>query len=89
MTLMGLEQAQRMAIRVTSAGARRSFEDIVGRSASLTEALDMARRAARVNANILITGESGTGKEVLAQAIHTSSPRGNEPFIGINCAALP
>ncbi len=89
MTLMGLEQAQRMAIRVTSAGARRSFEDIVGHSPSLMEALDMARRASRVNANVLITGESGTGKEVLAQAIHTASPRGNEPFIGINCAALP
>ncbi|MCA9626505.1 MAG: sigma 54-interacting transcriptional regulator, partial [Myxococcales bacterium] len=89
MTLMGLEQAQRMALRVTSAGARRSFEDIIGGAAGLVEALDMARRASRVSANILITGESGTGKEVLAQAIHTASPRGNEPFIGINCAALP
>jgi transcriptional regulator with PAS, ATPase and Fis domain len=49
----------------------------------------MAKRAAGIDATVLITGESGTGKEVIAQAIHTAGPRGSGPFVGINCAALP
>ncbi|VFS53043.1 Quorum-sensing regulator protein F [Budvicia aquatica] len=44
---------------------------------------------AQSDVSVLINGLSGTGKEVLANAIHHASPRGNKPFIAINCGALP
>ncbi|HEX2190781.1 MAG TPA: sigma-54 dependent transcriptional regulator [Longimicrobiaceae bacterium] len=66
------------------------FSRIAGRSPELQAALD---RAARVipsaSATVLVTGETGTGKELLAQAIHYNGPRAAQPFVEINCAALP
>jgi DNA-binding NtrC family response regulator len=69
--------------------ARYRFEDIVAVSPSMCELVSLARQAAAVDANVLLVGESGTGKEVLAQAIHSASGRAGEPFVGVNCAALP
>lgn len=53
------------------------------------EVMEVARRVANSDATLLITGESGTGKEVLAQYIHQQSNRSKEPFVAINCAAIP
>jgi two-component system response regulator HydG len=63
-------------------------ESIIGKSPSMVALLDTVELAAPSNANILITGESGTGKELVAGAIHHNSPRRNEPFVRINCAAI-
>lgn len=51
--------------------------------------LDVAKKAAKTNATVLITGETGTGKEVLAKYIHQNSKLSNGPFVAVNCAALP
>ncbi len=88
-TLVELDRAQRMAVKITQGKPRYSFSDILGRAPAMRDVLRMAHQIADVDASVLITGESGTGKEVLAQAIHTGGARAGEPFVGINCAALP
>jgi transcriptional regulator with PAS, ATPase and Fis domain len=88
-TLVELDRAQKMAQRLSATRARYGFHDIQGKSPALEAAVAIARRAAPIDANVLITGESGTGKEVIAQAIHTAGPRAAEPFVGINVAAMP
>ncbi len=68
--------------------ARYSFEDIVGNSPRIQEAIAMAKKMALCEADILITGESGTGKEMFAQAIHSASSRAELPFVAVNCSTL-
>ncbi len=63
--------------------------DIVGHAPALRIALDMAARAANGDVDVLIVGETGTGKELLARAVHENSARGLEPFVVVDCAALP
>ncbi len=65
------------------------FENIVGRSAALHRSLELVRKAARSDANVLVLGESGTGKELIARAIHANSPRAKYPFVPVDCASLP
>jgi len=65
------------------------FENILGRSDVLLEALDTAERAAHSNSTVLIRGETGTGKELLARAIHFNSSRRDNPLVTINCGAIP
>jgi len=65
------------------------FENIVGRSPALQQVLELVRKAARSDANILILGESGTGKELIARAVHANSSRAAQPFIPVDCASLP
>src|SRR5262245_35783894 len=73
-------------------GERQSsgFQAILGDSPTLRQTLDQARRvAAHRDLTVLIGGETGTGKELLARALHYASPRAGEPFVEVNCAAIP
>lgn len=65
------------------------FDEIIGNNPILIEQLTMAKRAAKVDSTVLILGESGTGKELVANVIHKHSKREKEPFIVVNCGAIP
>ncbi|MFQ5416754.1 MAG: sigma-54-dependent transcriptional regulator [Myxococcota bacterium] len=67
---------------------RYSLDSLVAESDSLREVFDLARRAARSAATVLISGESGTGKELVARAVHYYSDRVGGPFVAVNCKAL-
>ncbi len=66
-----------------------NFENIIGASTVLQQLLDKVEKVAVRDTSVLITGESGTGKELIAQAVHYNSPRKEQPFIAINCGAIP
>jgi len=67
---------------------RGSIKNIVGTSSKMDAIFQMIETVAEVQSTVLITGESGTGKELVARAIHDQSPRGERPFISINCGAF-
>jgi DNA-binding NtrC family response regulator len=62
--------------------------DLLGRSPAMTRLRQLVERVAPTDATVLITGENGTGKEMIARELYRHSPRRNEPYIKINCAAL-
>ncbi len=66
-----------------------SFSEIVGKSDSLQEIFTLVQKVAGTNASVLIQGESGTGKELIARSIHFNSGRAEQPFLAVNCGALP
>jgi two-component system response regulator PilR (NtrC family) len=66
-----------------------SLENIIGQGPAMKELFSIISKTAESNANVLITGESGTGKELVAKAIHSLSPRKDQHFVAINCAAIP
>jgi two-component system nitrogen regulation response regulator NtrX len=63
--------------------------EIVGRSYGIRLVIDKIDRVAKTPARVLVTGENGTGKELVARAIHSQSTRAEEPFVEVNCAAIP
>jgi len=68
---------------------RYTFSNFIGTSERAMEFKRQARRAAQSDATVLLLGETGTGKEVIAQAIHSASPRAHGPFIVVSAAAIP
>ncbi|MBU1053687.1 MAG: sigma-54 dependent transcriptional regulator [Proteobacteria bacterium] len=66
-----------------------SGDEIIGKDAGLKQIFGMVCQVAPVNIPVLLLGETGVGKEVIANAIHYSSPRKNQPFIKVNCGAIP
>ncbi|WP_075185665.1 nif-specific transcriptional activator NifA [Teredinibacter haidensis] len=72
------------------ARAQFGFENmVIGHTSSMRQVFDQTRRVAKWDSTVLVLGESGTGKELIASAIHYNSPRAKQPFIRLNCAALP
>ena len=67
----------------------RGFANFVGRSRRMLEVFETIRKVADSPSNVVITGETGTGKELVAQAIHHESPRRDQPFVSVNCGAIP
>lgn len=82
--LLSENRALRSEIKVL-----RSDREIVGRSPALQHVLDTVKQVAPTSATVLVQGASGTGKELIARAIHNLSPRESQPFVAVNCAALP
>src|SRR5580698_8635332 len=65
------------------------FSDLIGSSTRFRAVLEQIKLVAPVDSAVLVRGETGTGKEAIAQAIHETSPRRNNNFVAINCAAIP
>ena len=68
---------------------READRTIIGRSAAIHRVLEEVRTVAGVDTTVLLLGETGTGKELVARAIHEASRRSRQPFIAVNCAAMP
>src|SRR5262249_50102897 len=75
-------------VAILSEAVSERYRQVVGQSATMQHALDMAKKVASSNATVLLLGESGTGKELFARAIHDWSDRRTKPFLAINCVAL-
>lgn len=70
-------------------GDRYRFGAIIGKSQAMQKVYELILRAAATHANVILYGESGTGKELVAKAIHEMSDRAKQPFVPVNCAAIP
>ncbi|MFI5304267.1 MAG: sigma-54-dependent transcriptional regulator [Nitrospiria bacterium] len=66
-----------------------NFPKIIGKSPKLMEMLEIVKKVSQNKTTVLLGGESGTGKELIARALHILSPRKGNPFIALNCAAIP
>lgn len=84
-----LEQKYRSKVEAKGMTAKTHFHDIVYQTQRMDEVVNKAKRFAKTDSTILLLGETGTGKELFAQSIHNTSYRKNEPFVAINCGALP
>jgi formate hydrogenlyase transcriptional activator len=81
-------QAEKMYLE-SEIRAELSLDDIVGDSAALRKVLDQVAVVAPTRSTVLLHGETGTGKELIARAIHNASPRQEQTFVKLNCAAIP
>jgi two-component system response regulator AtoC len=81
-----LEENRRLHAVVSTAQSGRR---LIGESPAMQELREEIRRVAPYKTNVLITGESGTGKEAVARSIHEQGPRSEQPWVPINCSAIP
>ncbi|CAB1085212.1 Response regulator of zinc sigma-54-dependent two-component system [Olavius algarvensis Delta 1 endosymbiont] len=86
-----LQRAIRFREQASLAGSMvvMDHDKIVAESPQMRACLELVTKAARTQANVLISGETGTGKELIANLIHRNSPRANKPFVVVDCASLP
>jgi hydrogenase-4 transcriptional activator len=83
------QERQRLLAEVAELRNALHRTQIIYRSRPMEALLDKARRVAPTDATVLVTGESGTGKELFARAIHQLSPRRDQPFVVVDCGAIP
>ncbi len=87
--LRPIAQVQQLVNKFSGAQASFTFDSIIGRDRQLRYSIQVAMSAGRNNSTVLLQAESGSGKEMFAQSIHNASQRSRQPFVAINCAALP
>ncbi|MBZ4687550.1 MAG: transcriptional regulator of aroF, aroG, tyrA and aromatic amino acid transport [Clostridiales bacterium] len=87
-TIKDMTDVRQLVYSVTKP-AMVTFEDIIGESEKLQNIIEMGKKVAEGSSTVLLRGESGTGKELFARSIHMASSRSDQPFVPINCAALP
>ncbi len=80
------EEVKRLRIAVAET---QKPEEIIGDSPAMRKLFDLMSRLSEADSSVLITGETGTGKELVARALHRLSSRSGEPFVAVNCAAIP
>lgn len=84
-----IKRSIKLAADLGGYGASYTFDDFIGNSKALSDAINISKKFADSNRSILIIGDSGTGKELFAQSIHNYSIRRDGPFVAINCASYP
>ncbi len=87
-TLRNALKKRQLCLRVQDLGSRHP-DDILGEAAAIKQLMREIEKVAPSKGRVLVTGESGTGKELVARAVHRLSPRQDQPFIKLNCAAIP
>ena len=83
------DNLKRENVELKSLLEKKEFPGIVGQSAVLQSLLETVKKVAPSNADIMICGESGTGKEMIARSVHKYSSRSSEPFVAVDCVAMP
>lgn len=84
-----VKKVRKLANKIMGHHAIYTFDKIIGKDPEFVRIIEYAKKLADSRSNILIMGESGTGKELFAQAIHNYSSRHDEPFVALNCGAIP
>ena len=84
-----VHKVRKLAGRIAASQAIYSFDKIIGQDKNFIQIIEYTKKISDSKSTILIMGESGTGKEVFAQSIHNYSKRKDEPFIAVNCGAIP
>jgi len=89
LSVRDIEEAKKLVYNINTRALKHTFDDLKGESEAIRRAKNQALLTARGNSTVLISGESGTGKEMFAKAIHYASARAKEPFVTVNCGAIP
>lgn len=84
-----VKKVRKLAKNIMGHHAIYTFDKIIGKDKNFVHLIDYAQKIANSKSNVLIMGESGTGKELFSQAIHNYSNRRDEPFVALNCGAIP